>query len=246
MNETIEYNMTPRELLKSGAAEMHIELDDAQLDKFEAFTALLLEWNQKFNITRIVDPHEIVIRHYLDSLSLLNFVKIPTGSRLIDIGTGGGMPGIPLKIAVPDLQLTLLDSVKKKLTFAEVAAAELGLSDVETLHARAEDAGQDRKYRERYHFAVSRAVARLNLLAELCIPFCKIGGKFIAYKGPEGEAEIELARKALKSLEGEVVKVHKFTLPHSDAERTLIVIKKVQRTHPMFPRKPGIPAKNPL
>jgi 16S rRNA (guanine527-N7)-methyltransferase len=235
-----------RELLKSGAEELGVPLTDHQLDQFERFTALLLEWNEKFNITRISDPEEIVIRHYLDSLSILSAVKIPGGASLIDVGTGGGIPGIPLKIAIPELRLTLLDSVRKKLTFAEVVAADLALKDVRFVHARAEDAGRDKALRGRFDFCVSRAVARLNVLAELCLPFCRIGGKWVAYKGPEADEEIAEAQKAIKMLGGEMIKVRKLILPSSDQSRTLIVVKKIHPTFHTFPRKAGTPQATPL
>lgn len=237
---------SPREILASGAAELGIFLSDQAIDQFETLTTLLLEWNQKFNLTRITDPTEIAVKHYMDSLSLLSFVRLKKGASVIDVGTGAGLPGIPLKIVLPDIRLALLDSVKKKLAFAEAAAQELGMSDVKFIHARAEDAGRDAALRERFDLSVSRAVARLALLCELCLPFCRIGGRFVAYKGPDAEAEIDEAAKALKVMGGKVEAVHKFTLPNSDSSRTLVVIKKVHRTMPGYPRKAGIPEKSPL
>ncbi|HAH87917.1 MAG TPA: 16S rRNA (guanine(527)-N(7))-methyltransferase RsmG, partial [Armatimonadetes bacterium] len=164
----MEIHVSQREILKEGAQEFGIELSPRQLDKFDAFTRLLLLWNQKFNITRITDPEEISVRHYLDSLAPLAFITPAKGAAIMDIGTGGGMPGIPLKIARPDIKLSLLDSTHKRLLFVEEAARDMELSEVKAIHSRAEDAGQNRLFRERYDFTVSRAVARLPLLAELC------------------------------------------------------------------------------
>ena len=158
-----------RQLLASGANELGMNLSDRQLDMFDAFTAMMLEWNTKLNLTRITDPEEIAVKHYLDSLVLLAKVEVPEGSSVIDIGTGAGFPGIPLKIARPDLRLTLLDSVRKRLAFLEAAVSELSLSDVEVVHSRAEDAARDKHLRERFDYAVARAVAGLNILAELCL-----------------------------------------------------------------------------
>jgi len=235
-----------REILSSGAAGLGIALDDRQLDALKAFTGLLLEWNAKFNLTRITDPREIAVRHYLDSLSLLPLVEIKPGSAVIDIGAGAGFPAIPLKIARPDLKMTMLDSVRKKLTFLDVVVRELHLADVELVHGRAEDIGRAEGYRERFDLAVSRAVARLNALAELCMPFCRAGGKFVAYKGPEVDEEIKEANRAISILGGELEAAHKFALPHSDARRTLVVIGKSRRTPASYPRKAGVPERNPL
>ncbi|HEY3297356.1 MAG TPA: 16S rRNA (guanine(527)-N(7))-methyltransferase RsmG [Armatimonadota bacterium] len=235
-----------RKILASGAAELGITLSEHQLDQFDGLTALLLEWNAKFNLTRITNPSEIAVKHYLDSLSLLAYAKMPARASLIDVGTGAGLPGLPLKIAVPEMKLALLDSVKKKLLFAEEAAKELQLGDVKTIHARAEDAARDKSLREHFDFAVSRAVARLSVLAELCIPFCKVGGKFVAYKGPESDEEIAETERAFRVLGGKLETVEKFTLPQSDSRRTLILVKKTRPTPGPYPRKAGTPAREPL
>lgn len=237
---------TPTEILKSGAAELGIKLTDVQLGQFERFTELLIEWNAKFNLTRITDPFEITVKHYLDSISLFTVTGVPDGASLIDIGTGAGMPGIPLKIVVPDLKLTLLDSLKKRLSFVEAAVADLGMKDVSIIHARAEDAAREKAYREKYDFAVSRAVSRFNVLCEFCLPFCKVGGRFIAYKGPDAEPEVQEATRPLAMLGGQVEKVRRFALPHSELMRTLIVVKKSKSTPPAYPRKAGLPERSPL
>lgn len=232
--------------LEEGARELGIPLDESQIGAFDLLTALLLEWNEKLNLTRVTDPDEIALKHHLDSLSLLAFVEIPQGSTLIDIGTGAGFPGIPLKIARPDLRITMVDSVRKKLAFVESAVTELGLANLECVHGRAEDLGRDRAYRARFDFVVSRAVARLNVLAELCMPFCRKGGTFVAYKGPDASEEIREAERAIGVFGGEVEAVHEFALPGSDIRRTLVVVAKTSSTPRAYPRKPGTPERSPL
>ena len=234
------------EVLASGAAEFGVKLNDRQLDQFDKFTALLLEWNSKFNLTRITDPAEIAVKHYLDSLSLLAVAHVPADSTVIDVGTGAGFPAVPLKIALPDLTITMLDSVRKKLAFLETAVRELGLSNVELAHGRAEDLARRETHRERFDFAVSRAVAKLAVLVELCMPFCRIGGTFAAYKGPGADEEVKAAGKAIDTLGGELGAIHRLTLPHSDLERTLVIVKKSRPTPPRFARKAGVPQRNPL
>lgn len=235
-----------RDILSSGAMQLGVMLSDRQLDMFDVFTTLLLEWNKKFNLTRITEPEEIAVKHYLDSLSLLAAVDMPANSTMIDVGAGAGFPGIPLKIAVPALKITLLDSVRKKLAFLEAVTRELGLGDVELVHGRAEDLGRERSYRERFDFAASRAVAALNVLAELCIPFCRVGGTFAAYKGADIDEELEKAGSAIRILGGELAVVRKFVLPHSDLQRTLVIVRKSRPAPKDYPRKVGVPERNPL
>lgn len=239
-------NISPRTTLASGAQEMGISLDEHQLDQFDALTELLLEWNSKFNLTRITDRVEIAVKHYLDSISLLAYLKMKKDASVIDVGTGAGLPGVPLKILNPDIKLTLLDSVQKKLSFAEAAAQELGLSDVSLIHARAEDAGREKANRERFDTVVSRAVSRLTVLSELCLPFCKVGGEFAAYKGPDVDDEASEAGRAIKLLGGKLEGIHRFTLPSSDLQRTILLIRKVRHTPSSYPRKAGIPARDPV
>ncbi len=239
-------NAFPTAKLASGAAELGITLDDSQLERFESLTDLLLEWNEKLNLTSITDPDEIVVKHYLDSISLLSVIDIPGGASIIDVGTGAGFPAIPLKIARPDLKVTMLDSVRKRLVFIEAALKELGITDAVLVHARAEDAARDKAYREQFDFAVSRAVARLSVLSELCIPFCRPGGWFVAYKGPDVAEEIAGAANAIRKLGGKLVRAESLSLPGGDAGRTLVLVRKDRHTPTAYPRQAGTPAKQPL
>ncbi len=237
---------SPGEILSCGAAELGITLDDNQLQRFESFTRLLTEWNSRVNLTRIIDPCEIAVKHYLDSLSLLSVIEMPVGSRVMDVGSGAGLPGIPLKIARPDLKVTMLDSVRKRLVFIEAALRELGIEDAELVHARAEDAARDPAYRESFDFTVSRAVSRLAVLSELCIPFCRVGGWFVAYKGPDPSEEISAAENAIGKLGGTMARAASLSIPRGDARRTLVLIRKERRTGAAYPRKAGVPEREPL
>lgn len=238
--------VSPREILASGAAEMGISLNDSQLDQFDSLTELLLDWNSRVNLTRITDRTEIVVKHYLDSLALLRYINPAEGASVIDVGTGPGIPGLPLKIMRPDIRLALLDSVRKKLSFAEAAANALNLTNVSVIHARAEDAGHDSLHREKYDLVISRAVARLAILSELCLPLCKVGGRFVAYKGPDIDEEVEEIDKAAAVLGGKVAVVEKFSLPNSDLHRSLAIIEKIRKTPAAYPRKAGVPSREPL
>ncbi|MBP6963959.1 MAG: 16S rRNA (guanine(527)-N(7))-methyltransferase RsmG [Armatimonadetes bacterium] len=230
----------------SGAAKLGIALDDDQAARFDAFTALLLEWNERVNLTRIVEPSEIALKHYLDSLSLLSVLDVPSGASLLDVGSGAGIPAIPLAIARPDLRITVLDSVRKKLAFVEVVLRELGISEALTVHARAEDAARDKAHRERYGLVAARAVARLPVLAELCIPFCRVGGWFAAYKGPAAAGEVADAGNAIRALGGGAPRAEAFSLPGTGDGRTIVLVRKERRTPPAYPRKAGVPSADPL
>ena len=216
-----------------------------QLDMFAAYADLLVEWNQKMNLTAITDPQEIMVKHFLDSLLPLTVVHLPKGAKVIDVGTGAGFPGMALKIMRPDLRITLLDSLQKRLTFLQSLADELGIPDVSYLHARAEDAGRNPAHREQYDFAVSRAVANLRELSEYCLPLVRQGGYFISYKGYDVEAELAQAEKAVEVLGGKLEYVEKLELP-GDNRRSLLFIKKISQTSSKFPRMPAKIAKNPI
>ena len=220
------------------------KLDDEMLQRFEIYFKLLVEWNEKMNLTAITDEHGVAVKHFADSRTLYNFVDVKKAS-IIDVGTGAGFPGVVLKIARPDIKLTLLDSLNKRLTFLNTVLNDTGL-DAELVHSRAEEGGKNKLYREKFDIAVSRAVARLNVLCEYCLPYVKVGGLFAAMKGPNADEELDGAENALKLLGGKVEKVHKFNLPCDEGERTIIVIKKVKPTPKQYPRISGKIKSQPL
>jgi len=211
-----------------------------------AYEKELLEWNQKFNLTAIRDSESIRTKHFLDSFSCVLAWKANPPSRLIDVGTGAGFPGIPLKILYPSLKLTLVESVGKKVTFCQHIVRVLGLEQVEVIQARAEDLGQDAKHREKYDCALARAVANLNVLSEYLIPLAKVGGTMLAQKGESGPAEAQSAERAMKVLGGKLKQLIPVNLPGVVDDRYLILVDKVSATPPKYPRKPGVAAKQPL
>ncbi len=233
-----------KDLLKSGAAVFGVEPDDITLERFDLFAEMLIEKNKVMNLTSIIDPKEIVIKHYLDSLSLFSAVEIAKGSKLIDVGTGAGLPGIALLIARPDLAVTLLDSTKKKLDFLKEVLTELGLPAA-VYHARAEEAGRKAEFREKFDFAVARAVSGMNELSEYCLPFVKLGGKFIAMKGSNAEAELSGAKQAIRMLGGVVRGVKLFGLQDA-GERSLIIVERIYPSPYKYPRPSAQIAKKPL
>ncbi len=233
-----------QEILTAWCAEHQLSLSDRQTAAFQTYADLLIEWNQKMNLTAITEPQEIAVKHFIDSLTVLTCVELKEGASLIDIGTGAGFPGIPLKIMRPDLQLTLLDSLNKRLVFLDEVCRTLSLQ-AELLHARAEEYGQKPAYREQYDYAVSRAVANLPSLCEYCIPYLKVGGQFIAMKGPDGEAELQSAANALRLLNSGITSVTSLVLP-DDSTRTIICLKKTAPTPSRYPRRGVKIAKTPL
>ncbi|HOQ75242.1 MAG TPA: 16S rRNA (guanine(527)-N(7))-methyltransferase RsmG [Thermoclostridium sp.] len=232
-------------LLTEGADALGVPLSEKNEEKFSAYTRLLLEWNKKINLTSVTDEKEIIIKHYLDSLSLGSAVDLK-GKTLIDVGTGAGFPGIPLKILREDLAVTLLDSLEKRVRFLNEVIGCLSLDGIEAIHGRAEDYGVKQEYREKYDYATARAVAELSVLCEYCLPFVKPGGLFIAMKGPSAETELQEAGKAISILGGRLEDVKKLVLPFSDYERTIILIRKCRHTPAGYPRKSGKPTKSPL
>lgn len=222
----------------------YMDIDNVSAEKFAVYMELLREWNEKINLTAITDEEGILVKHFFDSCSISEFVD--NNSKIIDIGTGAGFPGLPLKIVNDTLNLTLVDSLNKRINFLNEVKNKLGLKNVETVHGRAEDVGIDNKYREKYDFAVSRAVAELRILVEYLLPLVKVGGKVIAMKGPNIDGEVENAKKAVKLLGGEIERIESFRLGNTDNERTVIIIKKIKNTESKYPRKAGIPRKNPL
>lgn len=222
----------------------YMDIDNVSAEKFAVYMELLREWNEKINLTAITDEEGILVKHFFDSCSISEFVD--NNSKIIDVGTGAGFPGLPLKIVNDTLNLTLVDSLNKRIKFLNEVKNKLGLKNVETVHSRAEDVGIDNKYREKYDFAVSRAVAELRILVEYLLPLVKVGGKVIAMKGPNIDEEVENAKKAVKLLGGEIERIESFRLGNTDNERTVIIIKKIKNTESKYPRKAGIPRKNPL
>lgn len=231
--------------LNKEAENYDLTLSQEKLYKFSKYANLLVEWNDKINLTAITDEEGIVIKHFLDSLSIFPFLP-KDAKTLIDVGTGAGFPGIPLKITVENLKVTLLDSLDKRVKFLNEVCSALQLKDITAFHGRAEDFGSDKKYREHFDVAVARAVAALPALLEYCLPFVKVGGIFMAMKGPDAKEELKESKKALEVLGGELMEVKSFTLPHSDHERCIIMIRKCRHTPPSFPRKSGKPTKMPI
>ncbi|MGQ9524281.1 MAG: 16S rRNA (guanine(527)-N(7))-methyltransferase RsmG [Armatimonadota bacterium] len=244
---TFEQSMeSAARVLADGAAAFDIELTRPQQAQFSAYLRELLAWNRRMNLTAITDPVSVATHHFLDSLSCLTVVRPDPGARVIDVGTGGGFPGVPVKIVRPDIELTLLDSLRKRIVFLEHLVSVLGLSEVTLCHARAEDAGRSPVHREAYDVVLSRAVAQLSVLVEYCLPLARVGGTFVAMKGPKGHEELAEAENALKVLGGEVVEVEELQLPVAGERRLLVVIRKARRTPGRYPRKAGEPSRHPL
>ena len=226
------------------AKEIDIGFNEEQIEKFYKYMQLLLEWNEKINLTAITDPKEIILKHFIDSLTILKYIK--KGAKVIDVGTGAGFPGIPLRILRDDINLTLLDSLNKRINFLKLVIDELKLKNVDTIHGRAEEIGKNKRYRESFDISFSRAVANLSTLSEYLIPLVKIGGISISMKGSEIKEEIEKSKKAITLLGGNINKIDFFELPQSDIKRNLIIIEKEKSTPAKFPRKPGLPSKEPI
>lgn len=220
-----------------------ISLSDIQAEQFSAYAELLIEWNQKINLTAITDPREIEEKHFLDSCLPFGDLDDMPGASVIDIGTGAGFPGIPLKILCPDTRLTLMDSLNKRISFLETVCAAIGVS-AKTIHGRAEELGR-LDLRESFDLATARAVARLSVLSEYCLPFVKVGGMFVALKGRDCAEEIRLAYTAIKTMGGEIATVKEYNLPCGDS-RTAVVIKKIKPTPPAYPRSKAKMDKKPL
>lgn len=234
------------EMLDRGAKELDIALSGQMLEKCALFYSLLLEWNQRMNLTALKEPGEIVEKHFLDSLTCTKITVLRDSLSVLDVGSGAGFPGIPLKIFFHEKRFTLLDSLKKRVGFLDTVINELNLSGIMAVHGRAEEFGQKKEARGQYAVVIARAVAELRVLAEFCMPLVQLGGSFIAMKGPQGEAELESAQNAVKLLGGTLEEVRSFNLPFTNACRTIIVIKKTSHTPPQYPRRPGLPEKKPL
>lgn len=231
---------------ESDLEELGITLTEKQLEQFLIYYDMLTEWNKVMNLTAITEFQDVMKKHFVDSVSLIKAYDVTKEASVIDIGTGAGFPGLALKIAYPNLHVTLLDSLNKRILFLNAVIEKLNLSDVETIHGRAEDFAKPGKLREQYDLCVSRAVANLSTLTEYCLPFVKIGGMFISYKSEKISEEIVSAQNAISLLGGRVKEQVEFMLPKSNIYRNLFVIEKIKATQKRFPRKAGLPAKEPL
>lgn len=231
---------------KKDLQEFHITLTDIQIQQFLQYYEMLTEWNKVMNLTAITEYDEVIKKHFVDSLSLIKAIDLNDGLSLLDVGTGAGFPGLPIKIAFPYLKVTLLDSLNKRIQFLQEVIEKLELKEIEALHGRAEDFAKPGHMREQFDICVSRAVANMTVLSEYCLPFVKVGGVFISYKSEKLDEEIEGAKKAIELLGGKMEKQVKMNLPHSDIFRNLVVIRKVISTPKSFPRKAGLAAKEPL
>ena len=241
--------MEKNQYIKENFEKIGLSLDEKQIGQFLNYSEMLVEWNQKINLTAITDFEDIVWKHFIDSVSV-NLSKIVSretwNKKIIDVGTGAGFPSIPLKIVYPEGKYTLLDSLNKRIGFLQEVIKSDGLKNVTPVHGRAEDFGHDPKYREQYDVCISRAVSNLSTLSEYCIPFLRKGGIFIAYKSADSDTEIAEASKAIKVFGGEMIGVEKFVLPGKEIGRSLVVIKKVTNTPKKYPRKAGMPSKSPI
>jgi 16S rRNA (guanine527-N7)-methyltransferase len=233
------------DLFQQGLTRLGIELSELQLQQFINYYEMLVEKNKVMNLTAITEFKEVIQKHFIDSLSIIRVHEL-SAEKILDLGTGAGFPGIPLKIVYPDLDIVLLDSLKKRIVFLDEVIMSLGLNKIKTLHGRAEDYGKMPEYREKFDLCVSRAVAKLSSLSEYCIPFIKKGGYFIPYKSGKIEEEIKQSEKAFHILGANLEKVEEFVLPGTDIERSLVVIKKVSTTPKNYPRSAGKPSKEPL
>ena len=233
-------------MLKDRLEALDIVLDQEQIRQFDKYYEILVEWNKVMNLTGITEYQEVVEKHFLDSLSIVKVMDMDQAERVIDIGTGAGFPGIPLKIAFPKLDIVLLDSLNKRIRFLDHVIEELGLEVIRTIHGRAEDFARDGKYRERFDLCVSRAVANLSSLSEYCLPYVKVGGRFVSYKSGDIEEEVNDASKAIALLGGKKERIEKFQLPDTDIQRSFVVIRKTKNTQKRYPRKAGMPTKEPL
>lgn len=234
------------QILEQKLGELGIKQDQNQLERFHKFYQLLIEWNKVMNLTGITEYEDVVEKHFVDSLSIIKAIDLSGIHTVIDVGTGAGFPGIPLKIAFPHLRVILLDSLNKRIKFLDEVISQLGLTEIRTIHGRAEEYARKEEYREQFDLCVSRAVANLSTLSEYCLPYIQVGGIFVPYKSGEIDDEVEQSKKAVRILGGNIKEVMKFELPGTDIHRSFVLIHKEQHTQKKYPRKAGIPAKEPL
>ena len=230
--------------LREKLKKINIEFDDKKIEQFYKYMNLLIEWNEKINLTAITEPDDIILKHFIDSLTISKYIN--ENKKIADIGTGAGFPGIPLKIAKPNIQMFLIDSLNKRIKFLEEVIKQNEIANTFAIHARAEEIGHNKEYRGNFDVVTSRAVARLNVLLEYMMPLVKLGGKCICLKGPNIGEELEEAKKAIDILGGKIEKVEEIELPDSDNKRTIIIIRAVKQLPNRYPRKPGTPTVSPL
>lgn len=233
-------------IFSKGLEQLNITLSKEQYDQFLLYYDLLVEWNKVMNLTAITEYDEVVNKHFIDSLSIIKVSDMNKSAKLIDLGTGAGFPGIPLKIAFPNLEIVLLDSLNKRVKFLNEVISKLKLENIVAIHGRAEDFGRDKLYRQSFDYCVSRAVANLSTLSEYCMPYVKIGGKFIPYKSGKITEELNASEKAIKVLGGKMNHIETFLLPGTEIERSLVLIDKVKETPKAYPRSAGKPSKEPI
>lgn len=231
-------------IMKEKGKRINVDFSVEQLGKFYRYMELLIEWNEKMNLTAIIEPEEIILKHFIDSLTILKEIK--ENDYIVDVGTGAGFPGIPLKIMLEENEFVLVDSLNKRLTFLKEVIKELNLNNIKVIHSRVEEFGQDKKYRETFDIATSRAVANLSVLSEYLIPLLKLNGRCICMKASEAKEEIEQAKKAINVLGGTIKNIEEFELPDTNIGRTVITINKTNKTPNQYPRKPGTPSKEPI
>ncbi|WP_374048109.1 16S rRNA (guanine(527)-N(7))-methyltransferase RsmG [Clostridium sp. MB40-C1] len=234
------------DILETACNSLGLELDEEKYNQFIQYKDLLKEWNEKVNLTAIKEDEEIIKKHFIDSMKIFQFHPLKNSKKIIDIGTGGGFPGIPMKIIRPDIDIVLLDSLRKRINVLDDILYKIGIDDVITMHGRAEEYGVREEHREQYDAVVSRAVANLAVLSEFCIPYVKVGGYFVAMKGPSVDEEIENAKKAVSILGGKIEGIIEVDIEGSDLNHNLVIVKKVKNTPRKYPRKAGMITKNPL
>ena len=233
-----------KDKLKEISKQIDINLNEKQLEQFKKYMDLLLEWNEKINLTAITEEDEVILKHFVDSMTVLKYID--NGASIVDVGTGAGFPGIPVSIAKDSVNVILVDSLNKRINFLQEVISQIDLKNIKAIHSRAEEFGQNKEHREKYDISVSRAVANLSVLVEYLLPLVKVGGKCICMKGSEVEEEITNAKFAIKELGGKIEFVDEFCLPGTDIKRNIIVIRKEKETPKKYPRKSGTPSKQPL
>lgn len=238
--------MKQNDPLRDSLDKLKIQYNDEQIEQFRSYYELLTEWNKKINLTAITGYEDVVRKHFIDSILICSLLDLNKDIRIIDVGTGAGFPGIPIKILNPDCRIVLLDSLNKRVRFLETVVDELGLDNVECIHGRAEDVSREKNYRASFDLSVSRAVANLSTLCEYCIPFLKKGGMFVSYKSDKADDEINGSENAVRTLGSEITSVKEIALPETDIVRKFIMITNINQVSNIYPRKAGIPAKDPL